>query len=131
MFRKLQNLLGNHAETSERHVDERLQTHYFKASKTKVMNELKQILEEETNFKELAFSEERGEVTFEVKKPKNAFVVVSIVTVRHNHTAVDLNVSTESALPLNFGYNQRLVTSIYERLKQRLPFLGTAMAENL
>ncbi|ANX13165.1 hypothetical protein ABE41_014245 [Fictibacillus arsenicus] len=131
MFRKFQNLMENHAETSELHVDERLRTHYFKANKAEVMNVIKQILDEDTNFTELGFSEERGEATFEVRQPKNAFVVVSVVTVRHNHTAVDLNVSTESALPFNFGNNQRLITSIYEILKQRLPFLGTSMAENL
>jgi hypothetical protein len=131
MFRKLQNLMENHAETSEQHVDERLRTHYFKVNKSEVMNVLKQILDEDTNFTELGLSVERGEVTFEVRQPKNAFVVVSVVTVRPNHTAVDLNVSTESVLPFNFGYNQRLVTSIYENLKQRLPLIGTSMAEKL
>ncbi|MDM5315609.1 cytosolic protein [Fictibacillus sp. b24] len=131
MFRKLQNLMESHAETSEQHVDERLKTHYFKANKHEVMRVIKQILDEDTNFQELGFSEERGEVTFEVRQPKNAFVVVSVVTVKPNRTAVDLNVSTESALPFNFGNNQRLITSIYEMLKQKLTFIGTSMAEKL
>jgi hypothetical protein len=131
MFRKLQNLMENHAETSEQHLDERLRTHYFKVNKADVMKVIKQILDEDTNFRELGFSEERGEATFEVRQPKNAFIVITAVTVRPNHTAVDLNVSTESALPFNFGNNQRLISSIYEILKQRLPFIGTSMAEKL
>ncbi|MCM3730986.1 cytosolic protein [Fictibacillus nanhaiensis] len=131
MFRKLQNLMENHAETSEQHLDERLRTHYFKVNKAEVMKAIKQILDEDTNFRELGFSEERGEATFEVRQPKNAFIVITAVTVRPNHTAVDLNVSTESALPFNFGNNQRLISSIYEILKQRLPFIGTSMAEKL
>jgi hypothetical protein len=131
MFRKLQNLMENHTETSEQHLDERLRTHYFKVNKAEVMKVIKQILDEDTNFRELGFSEERGEATFEVRQPKNAFIVITAVTVRPNHTAVDLNVSTESALPFNFGNNQRLISSIYEILKQRLPFIGTSMAEKL
>lgn len=131
MFRKLQNLMENHAETSEQHVDERLKTHYFKANKNEVLRVLKHILDEDTNFRELGISEERGEVTFEVRQPKNAFVVVTVITVKGNKTAVDMNVSTESALPFNFGNNQRLITSIYEDLKRRLPFIGTSMAEKL
>lgn len=131
MFRKLQNLMENHAETSEQHLDERLRTHYFKANKAEVMKVIKQILDEDTNFRELGFSEERGEATLEVRQPKTAFIVITAVTVRPNHTAVDLNVSTETALPFNFGNNQRLISSIYETLKQRLPFIGTSMAEKL
>lgn len=123
--------MENHAETSEQHLDERLRTHYFKVNKAEVMKAIKQILDEDTNFRELGFSEERGEATFEVRQPKNAFIVITAVTVRPNHTAVDLNVSTESALPFNFGNNQRLISSIYEILKQRLPFIGTSMAEKL
>jgi acetyl-CoA carboxylase carboxyltransferase component len=131
MFRKLQNLMENHAETSEQHVDERLRTHYFKANKPEVMKVIKQILDEDMNFHELGFSEERGEVTFEVRQPKSAFVVISVVTVKANRTAVDLNVSTESALPFNFGNNQRLIVNIYEILKEKLTFVGTSMAEKL
>jgi hypothetical protein len=123
--------MENHAETSEQHLDERLRTHYFKANKAEVMKVIKQILDEDTNFRELGFSEERGEATFEVRQPKTAFIVITAVTVRPNHTAVDLNVSTETALPFNFGNNQRLISSIYETLKQRLPFIGTSMAEKL
>ncbi|MBY6035226.1 cytosolic protein [Fictibacillus nanhaiensis] len=131
MFRKLQNLMENHAETSELHVDERLRTHYFKVNKAEVLNVIKNILDEDTNFRELGFSEERGEVTFEVRQPKNAFVVMSVVTVKAYNTAVDINVTTESALPFNFGNNQRLISSLYEDLKQRLPYLGTSLAEKL
>jgi acetyl-CoA carboxylase carboxyltransferase component len=131
MFRKLQNLMENHAETSEQHVDERLKTHYFKANKNEVLRVLKHILDEDTNFRELGFSEERGEVTFEVRQPKTAFVVVTVITVKANKTAVDMTVSTESSLPFNFGNNHRLITSIYEDLKRRLPFIGTSMAEKL
>ncbi|GGB48538.1 cytosolic protein [Fictibacillus barbaricus] len=128
MFRKLKNLMENHAETSEHHVDERLRTHYFKANRAEVMKVIRQMLDENDHFKGLGFSEERGEVTFEVKQ---TFVVISVVTVRVNRTAVDLNVSTESVLPLHFGSNQKLIVSIYDNLKRRLTFLGTSLAEKL
>jgi hypothetical protein len=128
MFRKLKNLLENYAETSEHHVDERLRTHYFKANRAEVMKMIREMLDENDHFKELGFSEERGEVTFEVKQ---TFVVISVVTVRANRTAVDLNVSTESVLPLQFGSNQKLIVSIYDNLKRRLTFLGTSLAEKL
>jgi hypothetical protein len=131
MFRKIQNLMESHAETSEQHIDDRLKTHYYKANKKVVMNALKEMLDEDTNYRELGFSDERGEVTFEIRQPKYSFVVVSVVSLAGNNTAVDITVSTESVLPFQFGNNQRVIMNIYEDLKQRLPFIGVSMAESL
>jgi hypothetical protein len=123
--------MENHAETSETHVDESLRTHYFKSNKTEVLRAIKTILDEDTNFQELGFSKERGEVTFEAVKPKQTFVVISVITVQANRTAVDLTVSSENTLSFHFGNNKRLIVNIYEDLKKRLPFAGTSMAEKL
>ncbi|WNB93180.1 cytosolic protein [Bacillus sp. NEB1478] len=131
MFKKLQNLMDSHAETSETHVDESLRTHYFKTNKTAVLREIKKILENDSNFRELGYSEDRGEVTFEAMEPKNAFVVISVITVRANRTAVDITASTETSFPFNFGKNKRLIIKIYNELKNQLPFAGTSMAEKL
>ena len=131
MFRKLQNLLQNHAETSELHVDESLKTHYFKTNKTEVLKALQSIIEKEESFREIECSYERGEVTFEVSHPKHAFAVISVITVQAYKTAVDLTVSSESVLPVNFGHNKRIIRKVYEELKNILPFLGTSLAEKL
>jgi hypothetical protein len=127
MFKKLQNLMDSHAETSETHVDESLRTHYFKANKKEVLREIKKIIENDSNFRELGFSEDRGEVTFEAQEPKNAFVVMSVITVQPYRTAVDITASTESAF--SFGKNKRLIIKIYNDLKNQLPLSGTSMAE--
>jgi len=65
-------------------------------------------------------SEERGEISAEVKKTRKAFVVATVVSIRPFDTAVDFNVSTETFLPTDFGYSRGLVSTLYSELDGKL-----------
>lgn len=130
MLKRLQNILKNNSETSENHSDPSLQTPYFKANRTAVMNAIESLVEQKNNYKLLGASKERGELSFEVTSPKKAFVVITATTLRPFKTAVDINVTTESALPVDFGYSRKVIITFNSELKGKLEFIGTSLLEN-
>ncbi|WP_062233909.1 hypothetical protein [Fictibacillus sp. FJAT-27399] len=130
MLRQLQNILKNHSETSENHQDPLLQTHYFKANRTKVMDAIEELVRQQSHYKLLESSKERGELSFEVTAPRKAFAVITATSLRPFKTAVDINVTSESPLPIDFGYSRKVILAINEGLKGKLEFIGTSLLEN-
>ncbi|SDM89149.1 hypothetical protein SAMN04488137_2444 [Fictibacillus solisalsi] len=130
MLRRLQNVLKNNSETSENHYDPLLRTPYFKANRTSVMDALEDLVRQKQNYKLLGSSRERGEFSFQVTSPRKAFVVVTATTLRPYRTAIDFNVSTESALPVDFGYSKKVIANVTEELKGKLEYIGTSLMEN-
>ncbi|MFC4618243.1 cytosolic protein [Camelliibacillus cellulosilyticus] len=126
-FNKLSRLFDSHVETSERHPEETLQTHYYKTSKDKMMQALEELIAARQDFSLLDISKERGEMSVNVTGRKKGFLVITIVSVRPFRTSVDFSFTIERGL--NLGYGQKLVRDLYERLNQKMPFVGYGMAD--
>jgi hypothetical protein len=122
--------MNSQAETSEDHSNPKLRTHYFKGSKEEIISYLAQIAEEDKNYRALGESVERGEITFDILYPKKAFAAITAVTFQGRHTAVDINITAESALPFQYAYCERAAISIYRMLEDKFELIGTGLAEN-
>ncbi|WP_284139805.1 MULTISPECIES: cytosolic protein [unclassified Virgibacillus] len=121
---KLSKYMNNHAETNDTHWDNQLQTRYYKSNKDKAMDAVKGLFQDNSLYEINAISEEHGEISVHVKKGKKAFIVATVIMVRPFRTAVDFSVTTESVLPIDFGYSARLITQLYEQLNNELPLLN-------
>ncbi|WP_156291428.1 cytosolic protein [Oceanobacillus salinisoli] len=119
----LKKYFGNHAETAENHWDERLNTHYYKVMKDKAFQKLEDFFSSNSEFEMNSISRERGEMSVVTKKGKKAFIVVTVIMVSPNRTAVDFSVTTESAIPIDFGYSSTLIYRLYEQLNEELPLI--------
>ncbi|PBB06725.1 MULTISPECIES: cytosolic protein [Salimicrobium] len=110
---------SDHAETRDHHPDSSLQTKYYKANKDEIFSIVEEMFQPPSIIK--GSSRERGELTVEYRDGRKAFVVVTIIMVRPYRSAVDFSVTTESALPFDFGYSHNLVSRFYEKLEDKLP----------
>ncbi|SET44375.1 hypothetical protein SAMN05216389_111115 [Oceanobacillus limi] len=115
--------LNNHAETSENHWDSTLQTKYYKTTKDKAMAALENIYKNAPNYEINSISQDHGEISLHVKKGKKAFIVVTVIMVRPYQTAIDFSVTTESLLPIDFGYSTKLIQRLYEQINKDLPLI--------
>ncbi|MFC7371351.1 hypothetical protein ACFQPF_06665 [Fictibacillus iocasae] len=130
MFRKLQSLMNSQAETDENHANVDLRTHYFKATKEEIIAYMAGVIEEDKNYMALGESAERGEITFDILHPKKAFAVLTAITFQGRHTAVDINITSESGMPFQNAYCERMIMTLYDVLKRKFPLIGTGLAEN-
>lgn len=120
---------NNHAETSENHWDSALQTHYFKTTKDKGMQAVEDYFNRSDKFEVSSISREHGEISVNYKGGRKAFIIATIIMVRPFRTAVDFSVTTESAIPFDFGYSHKLIPDLYNQLKKELPYIENSMAE--
>ncbi|TLS39153.1 cytosolic protein [Pseudalkalibacillus caeni] len=127
----IKSLLTNRAETSENHPEEKLKTHYFKVPKDRAMKQCAETLLKNGNCELLSESPERGEMVFKLTKPKKALIVVTVISVQAFRTAIDFSVSTETPLPVDFGFSRKFITNTYDELKKQLPYIGTGIAEQI
>lgn len=116
---------NNHAETSEKHWDTKLQTHYYKTTKDKGMSTLENYFNHSQKYEVHSISGPHGEISVNVKKGKKAFIIATVIMVRPYQTALDFSVTTESILPFDFGYSSRLIQQLYEQINQELTLITT------
>lgn len=121
MLQKLQSIFTNQQETREHHDDPQLRSRYYKVTKKTAIATLQEVFKQLEGFEVGHVSEERGEMSVNVKLRKKAFMVVSVVTVRPFETAIDFTVSTETPLPIDFGFSKQVIASLYQQLDQKLP----------
>lgn len=122
----LKMLTSNHSETSDRHWDEQLKSHYYKANNKKAIEAVKEMVKSFEGFEITSISEERGEMSISTKKGKKAFIVVTIISIRPFETSIDFSVSTDTkVLPTDFGYSKKLILKMYNKLDKTLTFIGT------
>jgi hypothetical protein len=114
---------SNHSETREDHWDPDLQTHYFKTTKDKGFQSVKDFLNQSKSFEVRAESKEHGEISVNYKGRKKAFIVVTIIMVKPFRTAVDFSITTESILPFDLGFSHNLGKQLYEQLKKEMEFI--------
>ncbi|ASB87957.1 cytosolic protein [Bacillus sonorensis] len=120
VFQKIQGFFSTHAETSDHHPLDELKSRYYKATAKQALEAVKEVLDGLDCCTAISVSEERGEISAEVAKPRKAFLVATVVSVRPFDTAVDFNISTETFLPTDFGYSRSMVSSVYRELDRKL-----------
>jgi hypothetical protein len=118
---KFQTIFSSHSETSEHHTNENLKTRYFKTSKEKGLQECLNIVKQNADFEVLSVYEERGEISVQIKRPKKALMVITVITVQPFRTAVDFSVSTDTKFPTDFQYSSKMIEAMYGKLEKALP----------
>ncbi|MEV9502881.1 cytosolic protein [Bacillus safensis] len=119
--RKFKRFMSNHTETSDEHPVSELKSHYYKSTNAQVFQAVEAILSRNDSYQVTSVSAERGEISANIRLPKKAFLVATVISIRPFETAVDFNVTTETALPTDFGYSQKTVLSLYDELDKQLP----------
>lgn len=118
---KMKRLFNNHAETSDNHINQDLQTGYYKAGRDTVMQEIEAYFNADPAYEIYALSKEHGEVGVKRTRGKKELIVVTVIMVRPFHTAVDISVLTESLINMDFGHSDRVIKNIYQHLNRKLP----------
>ncbi|MCR6474024.1 cytosolic protein [Bacillus safensis] len=118
---KFKRFMSNHTETSDEHPVSELKSHYYKSTNAQVFQAVETILSRSDSYQVTSVSAERGEISANIRLPKKAFLVATVISIRPFETAVDFNVTTEMALPTDFGYSQKTVLSLYDELDKQLP----------
>lgn len=106
--------LSKHSETDEKHKDEQLITHYYKAKHDDVFRAVEGLFTSPSEI--VAASKERGEITVKYKGKRRAFIVATVIMVRPFRTAVDFSVTTDSGGPIDLGFSRNLIIEFYNQL---------------
>jgi|SRR5690625_890593 len=116
----LARFFTNHAETRDHHEDKQLQTRYYKTTKDKGLQFLESYFINSNTFKLNALSKDHGEISVISTKGKKVFIVATVIMVSPFNTAIDFSVTTESIIPMDFGYSNRLIQRLYEDIGKEL-----------
>lgn len=128
VWNKLKYAFTNHCETKEAHEDEQLRSRYYKVTNAHAIKAVKELLESSSEYELLSVSEERGEFSAATRRGKKAFIVITVISVRPFETAIDFSVTTNTnILPFDFGWSRRVILDLYEKLNQRLPYIGSGI----
>ncbi|TFJ94116.1 cytosolic protein [Lentibacillus salicampi] len=114
---------SDHAETNDVHIDPSLQTHYYKTTSEKGINMLENLFQSDPKYRINAISKDRGEISSAIVKGKKAFLVATVIMVRPYRTAIDFSVTTESMLPVDFGYSYKVIQELYSYADKELPLI--------
>lgn len=124
---KVNKFISTHTETRENHSEESLKTRYYKAMKDKAFNEVLSLFNEIQTFEVKSTSIERGEIIVEGRGNKKLFLVATVIMVSPNRTAIDFSVTTETVLPLDFGYSAKVIKDLYKKMDKRLEYVGSGL----
>jgi|SRR5690625_3706307 len=113
-------IFTNHAETRDNHEDEKLQTRYYKTTKDRGLKFLEEFFLKSDRYKLNAISKDHGELSVISTKGKKVFIVATVIMVSPFNTAIDFSVTTESIIPMDFGYSNRLITKLYDEIGKEL-----------
>jgi 6-phosphogluconate dehydrogenase len=120
----------NRTETTENHHHEELRSRYYKTTKQKAIRILEDMLRSDQRIDLLSVSEELGEITAEVRKPRKAFMVISVIMVYPYRTAIDFTVTTQTKLlPIDGGYSKKEILRQYKKLDKQMEFVGVGLGE--
>jgi hypothetical protein len=125
-FAKLKDFFSTHQETGEKHRNPDLKSHYYKTTNKNALQAVKSVIEETPGMVVTSISEERGEISVNIDRPRKAFLIVTVISVRPYETAVDFTASTNTVLPTDFGFSRKLILQLYNKLDKKLTFVGTA-----
>lgn len=125
----IEKYFSKHVETREKHWDEALQTHYYKANQQKVFDQMIAILQKKQGFQIRSESKERGEISVDIRNGKKAFLVITIITVKPFRTAVDFSLTSESGWTFGFGW--KVMEELYGELNSQMEYVGSGLGDNL
>lgn len=116
---KIKRIFGRHAETRDHHQDPELRTKYFKTTKSRALETLEKMFKESEVYEFNSISETHGEISVIKRKGKRAFIIITVIMVRPNETSVDFSVTIESAIPIDFGYRNKLINGLYDQISKK------------
>jgi hypothetical protein len=115
---KLFRFFDGHVETSDNHIDERLRTHYYKASKDKALKALEEIIRVNSMLSLIDVSRDRGEVAATTTKGKKGLLVITVITAGPFKTSVDISFSVDKGLLGSFG--TQIINQFFTELDSQL-----------
>ncbi|QOY33933.1 DUF1499 domain-containing protein [Anaerobacillus isosaccharinicus] len=124
---KINKFISTHTETREAHSIEALKTRYYKAMKNKAFDEVLAIFQQSPEFQVGSSDLERGEIIVKGNGKRKFFLVATIIMVSPNRTAIDFSVTTETSLPLDFGFSETVIKDIYRKIDKRLEYVGSGL----
>jgi hypothetical protein len=128
---KIKRFFSDHTETKENHELESLQTRYYKVKNDVLMKKIEELINGSNKYKLLGVSIERGEISANIKKPQKGLIVFTVVSVRPFRTAVDLSVSFDTLIGIDFGRSQRVIQSLYTDIDKHFEYVGSGLSSNL
>ncbi|WP_026560847.1 cytosolic protein [Metabacillus halosaccharovorans] len=121
---KIKDFFSTHQETRDKHYNPDLQSRYYKTTNKKALQSVKELIEQNPGMTVTSVSEERGEMSVNIDRPRKAFLIVTVISVRPFETAVDLTATTNTVLPTDFGYSKKIILDFYKKLDQKETFVG-------
>ncbi len=117
----LKDLVQTHYETSDRELDPKLQTHYYKNNYAQCKEVV--LKAAKANDFKLAFEDDsRQELML---KRQDAEVIVSMVRISPIETALDFTVNTSGMISL--GKGKKIIVTLYTELDKNLSLKGLAL----
>ncbi|SFB17174.1 MULTISPECIES: hypothetical protein [unclassified Bacillus (in: firmicutes)] len=127
MLKKLFQRFEKHVETSENHIDQQLQTHYYKAPTKQIFDTLENIFANHPQYKITSSAKEHGEIAIECSDIQ-AFLVVSTISVKPLESAVDFNITTDRfSLMGNYFPLRSKIIELNKQIGDHHPFIGTGL----
>ncbi|HEY4553822.1 MAG TPA: hypothetical protein VIG80_11545 [Bacillaceae bacterium] len=115
-------LWRNYAETSEKSADPKLRTHYYKVGKTKMIEQIKHVLERKLpGWNITHIDNERGEMLVEKKGMLRINqIVISVIQVEPFRSAVDVVSAYKGSLG-DLGMSYFTIVKFFEALNKEIP----------
>src|SRR5699024_7887674 len=113
---------NNHSESSDNHWDPELKTHYFKTTKDRAFDTVLNYFKNRKGCEVNSSSEQHGEISFNYKGKRRAFVIVTIIMVKPFRTAVDFSITTEGSL-FDLGFSHKLISTFYDEMKKEMQLI--------
>ena len=118
---KFRDYISNDIHTAEDHYIVSLRTRYYRSTKANAIEKIKGIVNRiKGQIKHLDL--ERGEIYFETVKFSST---ISVVSTSYTETAIDINMTTYSVLPL--GKGKKEIEKLYEMIDKELQFIGVSL----
>ncbi|MHC0037402.1 hypothetical protein [Pseudoneobacillus sp. C159] len=112
-------------ETKENHRDEKLITHYYKGTYKQIFDIVETTVKQNDNYVMGHLSKEHGEISVNLKRGRQSFLIITVVAVKPLEIAVDLHISTESySLFGSYPFLKKQVVDFYQKLNQAANFIG-------
>ncbi|MCR5786535.1 MAG: hypothetical protein K6G28_02380 [Acholeplasmatales bacterium] len=108
-------------ETSENGKREYLQSHYYRTTADKLMEEIPHVLER-MNCKVLAVNTDYNEIT---AYNDNYDITVKVVMTEINKTSVDVFIN--SRFLFDFGKTKQIILEVFNFISREFEFLGTSL----
>lgn len=128
---KIKRFFSDYTETREDHDVEAYQTRYYKAKHDVIMKKIEEIINNSSKYKILSISTERGEMSATIKGNKKGLIVFSIFAVRPFRTAIDISVSFNTAIGIDFGKSGRVIKSLYEEIDKHFEYIGSGLVDKI